>query len=42
MHSAFLVCSYMMDSCEFRTSVMNMYPGAWVIMNSGFTAMATA
>jgi hypothetical protein len=26
----------------FGTSVMNMWPGLWVIMNGGFEASATA
>lgn len=33
---------HMMARLAFGMSVMNMWPGAWVIMNSGLTAMATA
>lgn len=32
----------MMARLAFGMSVMNIWPGAWVIMNSGLTAMATA
>ena len=27
---------YITASCSFRTSVINMYPGAWVIHSKGF------
>ena len=33
---------YSTPNCSSRRSVINMCPGAWVIMRSGFTSIATA